>query len=605
MSFQLFGLPVSRGIAIGRAVLVASSRIDVAHYYVAEADIETEIERLRSARDFVAAEFGTLQRELPAEAPAELSALLDVHLMLLHDDTLTGATKQWIRERRYNAEWALSAQLEVLARQFDEMEDLYLRERKADLEQVVERLLGVLARGADGASPLAADLRCRGSGGDPLVLIAGDISPADMLQFKGGVFLGFVTDVGGKTSHTAIVARSMDIPAVVGAREASRLIRQDDWVVIDGDTGTVIVDPPATVIAEYQSVKRDRDLERAGLARLRHLRATTLDGEYVELLANIEQPGDAAVALEAGAVGIGLFRSEFLFMNREGELPGEDEQFEAYRTAVEAMRGWPVTIRTVDIGADKALDRMSANELRHEHALNPALGLRAIRWSLSEPTMFRQQLRAILRAAAHGPVRILIPMIAHLSEVQHTLEALARARQQLDDAGKARGSVEVGAMVEVPAAALMLPTFLRHFDFVSIGTNDLIQYTLAIDRADESVAHLYNPWHPAVLQLIMQTITQARALGKGVSVCGEMAGDPAFTELLIAMGLRSFSMHPSQIVAVKQHVLTTDAARWSLRLGEILSADDPERECIAVAAEIASRPSGISASRGAPVASAA
>ena len=601
MSFQLFGLPVSRGIAIGRAVLVASSRIDVAHYYVAEADVEAEIERLRRARDFVAAEFGTLQRELPAEAPAELSALLDVHLMLLHDDTLTGATKHWIRERHYNAEWALSAQLEVLARQFDEMEDLYLRERKADLEQVVERLLGVLARGGDRASPLASDLRSGDSGGDPLVLVAGDISPADMLQFKGGVFLGFVTDVGGKTSHTAIVARSMDIPAVVGAREASRLIRQDDWVVIDGDTGTVIVDPPAAVIAEYRSIKRDRDLGRAGLARLRHLRAATLDGEYVELLANIEQPGDAAGALDAGAVGIGLFRSEFLFMNREGELPGEDEQFAAYRTAVEAMRGWPVTIRTVDIGADKALDRMSANELRHEHALNPALGLRAIRWSLSEPAMFRQQLRAILRAAVYGPVRILIPMIAHLSEVRHTLEAVARARQQLDDAGKAYGAVEVGAMVEVPAAVFMLPAFLRHFDFVSIGTNDLIQYTLAIDRADESVAHLYNPWHPAVLHLITQTITQARAMGKGVCVCGEMAGDPAFTELLIAMGLRSFSMHPSQIVAVKQRVLATDAARWSRRLGDVLGADDPEIACGAVAAEIASSSVGDRAPSAVPV----
>ena len=510
MSFQLFGLPVSRGIAIGRAVLVASSRLDVAHYYVAGEDVEAEIERLRSARDAVAGELAAMQRDLPIEAPAELSALLDVHLMLLHDDTLTGATKHWIRERHYNAEWALSAQLEVLARQFDEMEDEYLRERKADLEQVVERLLGVLARGAEGASPLASHaVTPEQSGEDPLVLVAGDISPADMLQFKGGVFLGFVTDVGGKTSHTAIVARSMDIPAVVGAREASRLIRQDDWVVIDGDAGVVIVDPSPAVIEEYRALKRRRDPSRAGLARLRHLPAVTRDGQRVELLANIEQPGDAAAALAAGAAGIGLFRSEFLFMNRDGELPGEDEQFEAYRTAVDAMRGRPVTIRTVDIGADKALDRMSANELRHEHALNPALGLRAIRWSLSEPAMFRQQLRAILRAATHGRVRILIPMVAHLSEVRHTLEALARARQQLDDAGRAYGPVELGAMVEVPAAALMLPAFLRYFDFVSIGTNDLIQYTLAIDRADEAVAHLYNAWHPAVLQLVAQTIACA------------------------------------------------------------------------------------------------
>ncbi|MGZ5205052.1 MAG: phosphoenolpyruvate--protein phosphotransferase [Caldimonas sp.] len=596
MSFQLFGLPVSRGIAIGRAVLVASSRIDVAHYYVGADEVEAEIDRLRAARDAVAAGLAAMKNDLPAEAPAELSALLDVHLMLLHDDTLTGATKHWIRERRYNAEWALSAQLEVLARQFDEMEDEYLRERKADLEQVVERLLGVLARGDEGAPALAAAASARPpGGGDPLVLVANDISPADMLQWKGGVFLGFVTDVGGKTSHTAIVARSMDIPAVVGAREASRLIRQDDWLVIDGDAGTVIVDPPASVIEEYRAIKRERDASRAGLARLRHLPSVTLDGEVVELLANIEQPGDAAAALESGAVGIGLFRSEFLFMNRGGDLPGEDEQFEAYRTAVTAMKGLPVTIRTVDIGADKELDRMSANELRHEHALNPALGLRAIRWSLSEPAMFRQQLRAILRSAVHGKVRVLVPMVAHLGEVRQTIDALARARQQLDDAGRSYGPVEVGAMVEVPAAALILPAILRHFDFVSIGTNDLIQYTLAIDRADESVAHLYNPWHPAVLQLVAQTIAGARAAGKGVSVCGEMAGDPAFSELLLAMGLRSFSMHPSQIVAVKQRVLGADAGRWAQALSRILAADDPERECHAAAAAIASDPSGLPA----------
>ena len=296
MSFQLFGLPVSRGIAIGRAVLVASSRLDVAHYYVAEADVEAEIERLRSARDAVAGELGAMQRDLPVEAPAELSALLDVHLMLLHDDTLTGATKQWIRERHYNAEWALSAQLEVLARQFDEMEDEYLRERKADLEQVVERLLGVLARGDDGASPLrpprghARGKRRRSAGARRRRHLAGRHAAVQGRR----VFLGFVTDVGGKTSHTAIVARSMDIPAVVGAREASRLIRQDDWVVIDGDAGIVIVDPSPAVIDEYRAVKRKRDLGRAGLARLRHLPAVTLDGQRVELLANIEQPGDAA-----------------------------------------------------------------------------------------------------------------------------------------------------------------------------------------------------------------------------------------------------------------------------------------------------------------------
>jgi phosphotransferase system enzyme I (PtsI) len=581
MSFQVFGLPVSRGVAIGRAVLVASSRVDVAHYFIERTRVRAEIERLREARDTVVAELTVLKRDLPAEAPPELSALLDVHLMLLHDETVTGATVQWIRERHYNAEWALSAQLEVVARQFDEMEDEYLRERKADLEQVVERVLRALARGP-GATTLAPaqGVGPRDFGGeDPLVLVANDIAPADMLQFKRSVFTGFVTDVGGRTSHTAIVARSLDIPAVVGAREASRLIRQDDWVIIDGDAGVVIVDPSSIVLEEYRFRQRQSELERERLSRLRHTPAVTMDGEPVELLANIELPGDAAAAVQVGAVGVGLFRTEFLFMNRNGGLPDEEEQFEAYRAAVDAMQGLPVTIRTVDIGADKPLERMSVQELRHEHTLNPALGLRAIRWSLAEPGMFRQQLRAILRASAHGKVRLLIPMIANLNEIRLTLEAVARARQQLVEAGRPTGDVEMGVMIEVPAAALMLPKFLRHFDFVSLGTNDLIQYTLAIDRADEAVAHLYDPWHPAVLQLIARTIREARAAGKGVSVCGEMAGDPAFTEVLLAMGLRSFSMHPAQISAVKQRVLRADAGRLARHLPEVLEADDPQAVC--------------------------
>lgn len=586
MSFQVFGLPVSRGVAIGRAVLVASSRVDVAHYFIDETQIDSEIERLRAARDEVAEELSNLKRDLPADAPGELSALLDVHLLLLHDETLADATKQWIQDRHYNAEWALSAQLEVIARQFDDMEDEYLRERKADLEQVVERLLRALARASTGVHTPAPGVGPRDfAGEDPLVLVANDIAPADMLQFKRSVFTGFITDVGGRTSHTAIVARSMDIPAVVGAREASHIIRQDDWVVIDGDSGIVVVDPSPLLLEEYRFRQRQSGLERDRLARLRHTPAVTLDGERVELQANIELPVDAPAALEAGAVGVGLFRSEFLFMNRNGELPGEEEQFEAYRSAVEAMKGLPVTIRTVDIGADKPLDRMSSAELRHEHALNPALGLRAIRWSLSEPGMFRQQLRAILRAGAFGKVRLLIPMVAHLSEVRMALEAIARAKQQLADAGRAHADVEVGAMIEVPAAALALPTLLPHFDFVSVGTNDLIQYTLAIDRADEAVAHLYDPWHPAVLQLIARTIDCARAAGKGVSVCGEMAGDPAFTELLLAMGLRSFSMHPSQIAAVKQRVLRADTRRLALHLPAILASENPEGTCASLFAK--------------------
>jgi len=581
MSIQFFGLPVSRGVAIGRAVLVASSRVDVAHYFIAHEHVDDEVDRLRQARDTVATELATLQRDLPADAPAELSALLDVHLMLLHDDTLTGAARNWVVDRHYNAEWALSAQLEVLARQFDEMEDDYLRERKADLEQVVERMLRAMSRDPSAADHAEHSVtpNPRDFGGDaPLVLVANDLAPADMMRFKRSVFTGFITDVGGRTSHTAIVARSMDIPAVVGAREASRLIRPDDWVVIDGDAGIVIVDPSPIVLEEYRFRQRQSELERARLNRLRHTPSVTLDGQPVELLANIEEPGDAAGAMEAGAVGVGLFRSEFLFMNRDGDLPDEDEQFEAYRDAVLAMKGLPVTIRTVDIGADKPLDRMTVQELRHEHVLNPALGLRAIRWSLSEPGMFRQQLRAILRASAFGRVRILIPMVAHLSEVKMTLEALARARKQLDEAGQSYSHVDLGAMIEVPAAALSLVRFLRYFDFVSIGTNDLIQYTLAIDRADDAVSHLYDPWHPAVVGLIASVIEQAKRAGKGVSVCGEMAGDIAFTELLLAMGLRSFSMHPAQIPSIKQRILRADTRRLAGALERVLASENPQAE---------------------------
>ncbi len=585
MSVQVFGTAVSRGVAIGRAVMVASSRVDVAHYFVSPDRFDHEIGRLRQARDAVAAELTALKRDMPADMPQELAALLDVHLMMLHDESLTEATKAWIRERRYNAEWALSAQLEVLARQFDEMEDAYLRERKADLEQVVERVLRQLAR--DPAA-IPSPVLDRPAGDEALVLVANDVAPADMMQFKRSVFTGFVTDVGGRTSHTAIVARSLDIPAVVGAREASRMIRQDDLLVIDGDAGVVIVNPSDIVLEEYRFRQQQSELERARLNRLRYTPAVTLDGQVVELLANIESPGDAEAALAAGAVGVGLFRSEFLFMNRGGNLPGEDEQFEAYRQAVQAMQGLPVTIRTVDIGADKPMDRMSSQEQRHEHALNPALGLRAIRWSLSEPGMFRQQLRAILRASAFGKVRILIPMVAHGSEVRAILEALARARQQLDDAGRPYGHVELGAMIEVPAAAVVIDRFLGSFDFVSVGTNDLIQYTLAIDRADDEVAHLYDPWHPAVLHLLHHTISRARALGRGVSVCGEMAGDPAFTELLLAMGLRSFSMHPARIASIKQKLLRADTRQLQGLLPEVLAAERPD-EALQLAIVNASR----------------
>ena len=580
MSFSIHGLAVARGIAIGRAVLVASSRVDVAHYFIDAQQVGEEIQRLGFATNAVKAELQALHDNLPKDAPPELSAILEVHLMLLEDEMLADGVTHWIKDRLYNAEWALTSQLDIVARQFDEMDDAYLRERKGDLEQVVERVLRQM-KGDVHMAPMPAQRRQMGARQQdllledqmdvPLVLVAHDLSPADMLQFKQSVFTGFVTDVGGKTSHTAIVARSLDIPAVVGARTASQLVRQDDWIIIDGDAGVVLVNPSPIILAEYGFKQRQGELERGRLLRLLHTPAVTLDGQKIELLANIEMPEDAPGAVKAGAVGVGLFRSEFLFMGRQGSLPDEDEQYQAYRRAIEGMQGLPVTIRTVDVGADKPLD----SSLRDEAHLNPALGLRAIRWSLAEPAMFLTQLRAILRAAAHGPANVLIPMLVHASEIRQTLALIDHARAELDNRGVAYGPVQVGAMIEIPAAALTLKVFLKYFDFLSIGTNDLIQYTLAIDRADESVAHLYDPMHPAVLRLVAGTIAEGLAQGKPVSLCGEMAGDTSLTRLLLGLGLRSFSMHPAQILSVKQEILRADSAKLQPWAQQVLADDEP------------------------------
>ena len=587
MTFSVHGLAVSRGVAIGRAVLVASSRADVDHYFIEAEKTDAEIVRMRTSRNAVMEEIVRLQQDLPKDAPQEIAALLDVHLMLLQDEVLISGVKHWITERHYNAEWALTTQYEIIARQFDEMEDQYLRERKADLEQVVERILRHMKGAASPMQPAGQGAVRAGSSRKqsqqdlllddtldvPLVLVAHDISPADMLQFKQSLFTGFATDVGGKTSHTAIVARSLDIPAVVGARSASQLIKQDDWVIIDGDAGVLIVDPSPIILAEYGFRQRQGELERQRLNRLKHTPSVTLDGQRIDLLANIEMPDDTLGAVEASAVGVGLFRTEFLFMGRSGKLPNEDEQYLAYRKAIDGMQGLPVTIRTVDIGSDKQLDRPAGKAF--DGNLNPALGLRAIRWSLADPPMFLTQLRAILRAAAHGQVNLLVPMLAHGHEIRQTLDLIDQARAQLDARGVAYGPVRLGAMIEIPAAALTVPMFLKYFDFLSIGTNDLIQYTLAIDRANESVAHLYDPCHPAVLRLIADTIAECNAQGKSISVCGEMAGDVTMTRLLLGLGLRRFSMHPSQILAVKQQILRADTAKLKLWAQEVLQSENP------------------------------
>ncbi|RJG03025.1 phosphoenolpyruvate--protein phosphotransferase [Noviherbaspirillum sedimenti] len=567
-SFTLHGIPVSRGIAIGRAHLLAPAALEVKHYLIAEEQVEAEVARLQDALATVHKELQTIWNELPKDSPAELGAFLDVHALILSDPMIAEVPLNIIRSRHYNAEWALVTQIDELSAQFDEIGDAYLRERKADIQQVGERVLKVL-------TGTAVDLP-KPQGDEPaakMIVVAHDISPADMLHFKNGAFAGFVTDVGGQNSHTAIVARSLDIPAAVGMFNASALIAQDDWVIVDGDAGVVIVDPPQVVLEQYRDRQTRLLRERKKLVRLKKTPAITKDGTEITLLANIELPDDCAAAMEAGAAGIGLFRSEFLFMGRSAfvtKLPGEDEQYESYRKAVAIMKGRPVTIRTLDIGADKPLDAAE------QTALNPALGLRAIRYCLAEPQIFLMQLRAILRASAHGPVKILVPMLAHAFEIEQTLAMIEQAKQQLRDAGKKfDANIQVGAMIEIPAAALALPMFIKRMDFLSIGTNDLIQYTLAIDRVDHEVAHLYNPLHPAVLYLLSSIIAAGAREGIPVAVCGEMAGDIKLTRLLLGMGLREFSMHPTQLLPVKNEILNSDLTVLATQTRRILRATDP------------------------------
>ncbi|MHA4869453.1 phosphoenolpyruvate--protein phosphotransferase [Duganella sp. PWIR1] len=566
-SFTLHGIPVSRGIAIGRAHLLAPAALDVKHYLVAEEQVEAEVARLQQALAQVHKELQTLWNELPKDAPTELGAFIDVHALILSDPMISEAPLDIIRTRHYNAEWALLTQIDELSAQFDEIEDLYLRERKADIQQVAERVLKVLL-GTEQILPKA-------SGGEDeaqpqMIIVAHDISPADMLQFRDRSFIGFVTDVGGQNSHTAIVARSLDIPAAVGMSGASTLIEQDDWLIIDGDAGVVIANPSALVLEQYRERQNAAARARKKLQKLKKTPAITKDGTQITLLANIELPDDCPAAMEAGANGVGLFRSEFLFMGRNSKIPSEDEQFEQYKKAVVAMKGRPVTIRTLDIGADKPLDQSE------QTALNPALGLRAIRYCLAEPQIFLTQLRAILRASAFGKVRILIPMLAHAFEIDQSLAMVAQAKAELREKNiKFDDSVDVGAMIEIPAAALALPMFVKRMDFLSIGTNDLIQYTLAIDRVDYEVAHLYNPLHPAVLQLISMTIAAGHKAGIDVAVCGEMAGDVKLTRLLLGMGLREFSMHPAQLLSVKQEILNSDLARIMPQTRKIMRSMEP------------------------------
>jgi phosphotransferase system enzyme I (PtsI) len=564
MSFTIHGIGVSGGIAIGHAQLMTHAGLEVPRYAVPPHQAPEESARFEAAIEQVRAEFEELRASVPATAPAEFGAFINLHLMILNDSTLSVAPRRIIETENCNAEWALKVQAEALLAQFDEIEDEYLRERRADVIQVAERVMKTLS-GQPGYVPPPRTDAARS-----LILVAHDLSPADVVQFKQHRFASFITDLGGTTSHTAVVARSLAIPSIVALHRARQMIRENELVIVDGTLGVVIVDPDERVLAEYQLRQQQFDLERQKLRRIRDRRAVTRDGVAVELQANIELPADVTEALDNGATGIGLFRSEFLFLNRD-DLPDEDEQFEAYRKVAEEMDGMPVTIRTYDLGADK-------EDVQERVTTNPALGLRAIRLCLTEPKRFITQLRAMLRASNHGKINILIPMLATAAEIDQTLALIQQAKASLDEEGASYDpGIQVGGMIEVPAAALALGIFIRKLDFLSIGTNDLIQYTLAIDRTDDTVAHLYDPLHPAVLALISGIIATAARAKVPVALCGEMAGDTALTRLLLAFGLRQYSMHIAHLLDVKQIILKSDYSRLRPLARKMLRATDPDR----------------------------
>jgi phosphoenolpyruvate-protein phosphotransferase (PTS system enzyme I) len=564
MSFTMHGIAVSGGIAIGHAHLVSHAKLEAAHYVVPPHQVPEESARFEAAIGDVRAELQEVRGTIPPTAPSEFGAFIDLHLMILNDSTLSVTPRKIIENEQCNAEWALKVQLDSLLARFDEVEDAYLRERKVDVIQVVERVMKALA-GQPGYIPPPP----RSDGEGNLILVARDLSPADVVQFKRHQFASFITDLGGTTSHTAVVARSLNIPSIVALHSARQLIRENDLLIVDGTQGVVIVDPDAPALAEYQLRQHQFDIERQKLKRLKYTRAATVDGVHIELHANIELPADVAEAKDNGATGIGLFRSEFLFLNR-ADLPDEDEQFEAYRKVAVDMEGMPVTIRTYDLGADKNSNGQGRT------IPNPALGLRAIRLCLLEPRRFLTQLRALLRASHYGKINVLIPMLAASVELDQTLVLLEQAKKSLEDEGVPYDrNIKIGGMIEVPAAALALGMFTRRLDFLSIGTNDLIQYTLAIDRTDDMVSHLYDPLHPAVLMLLSLVFKTAEKAGLPVALCGEMAGDVALTRLLLALGLRNYSMHSAHLLDVKQQILKSNLGELMPLARRMLRTTDP------------------------------
>ena len=561
-TFNIHGVPVSNGIAIGKAHLISNALLEVVHYQLDKKDVKNEIKRLSGALNEVKKELIKIRKQLQKDSSNEFSAFIDTHLMILTDKNFSEEPKRIISKDRCNAEWALKQQMDFFIRKFELIEDEYIKERKNDVIQVVERILKVLLGHPSQSNQLKNE--------SSTILVAHDISPADALQFKNHQYAAFITDMGGSTSHTAILARSLNIPSIVALQNARKLIKNNEQIIVDGNQGIVIINPSSDILDDYLVRQNLWGIEQKKLSKIKNIECKTLNNEKIELLANIEVPGDITSVKDNGASGIGLFRTEFLFMNRR-ELPNEKEQFEIYKSVARSMKDKPVVIRTLDSGADKLTSADTTI------SSNPALGLRAIRLCLSEPQLFNIQLRAILRASKFGKIKILIPMLSSLSELRQTKLLIERAKKSLSNEKILYdNNIKIGGMIEVPAVAINADVFAQELDFLSIGTNDLIQYTLAIDRTDDRVSHLYNSLHPAILKLINITIKAGKKYKKEVSICGEMAGDSKLTKLLLGMGLRDFSMHPSRILSVKKQVLNSNTQKLEGWSAKILKTNESE-----------------------------
>lgn len=565
MPLSLSGIAVSRGIATGKARLQQHGQMDIVEYVLPAAHIDAEVLRFESAVATARRQLKTLRAKIPPDTPQDIAAFIDTHLLMLEDSMLSKVPAELIRRHHCNAEWALKLQQDALVQVFDAMDDAYLKTRRDDVEHVVHRIQQILLHAEQQPGAVESDQE------EAKIVLAVDLAPSEIVLLHHHNVAAIVTERGGPLSHTAIIARSLGIPAIVGVPHVHLYIRDGEQIVVDANNGTVLCGLEKKDIAHFARLQRKERKARHELVKLKDEAARTRDGVDITLHANIELFEDIAAMRKAGAQGVGLYRTEFLYMNRE-QPPDEEEQLQTYRNTIKRLHGAPLTIRTLDLGADKEISAGSSS------CTNPALGLRAIRLCLKEQSLFRPQLKAILRASAYGPVRLLLPMLTNLGELQQALDLIGEVKRELErEKRRFDPHIPIGGMIEVPAAAVCADMFARKLDFLSIGTNDLMQYTLATDRIDETVSHLFDPLHPGVLRLIENVIQAGHEAGIPVAMCGEMAGDPSLTPLLLALGLTEFSAPPATLLEVKQIIRASDVGQLQNELGGLLAGHDGER----------------------------